>query len=145
MAVDVDNDTREAILLHWQEDPVLSGLFTQLPQTGRLKTGQGETYCQLTVKPSPAGHVMMTGGVRIDKRMATFKVFGPKADVTTALGAIADAYNRNTDLYLPTVEKNAIELSPRGYGVAEQDEATKSGRDVWTGTYEVEIWSSRRD
>lgn len=147
MAVDIDDDTLQAVRNCWMLDNTLPTLVTEPPKAGRLKSGQSGTYAQIVCEfesRDSAG----TGGAWHDYRKVTVKVWGTKANATAALAAINARFNLRlgTDDGEPFSYPSGarfIRWWPLDGGRLEEDPATKAGEDVWIGSCSGKVWSIR--
>lgn len=144
MADVVDNDVLEAVRKLWQEgdQATLPALFNEPPKTGRLKSPQTMPYARLDCNPErreSAG----TGGKWHDFRRVEIFVYGVKADVVRALGAIGEIFNQQCTLTFPSGAR-FIRWWPEPGGDLSQDEDTKDGQDVWKGVANGIVWSVRQ-
>jgi len=144
-AIDVDDDTMQAIREVWLDNKVsdLSSVFGEPIQVGRLKSEQLYPNAQMKVElGSP--HIVMTRGKRIDHRKVTITIRGFKGQVDESLPMVLGVFNRNTKIALPSGDK-CMGWRPVGNGRKEQENATYEGRDIWMGIVEGEVLSVRSE
>ena len=154
-----DDDTLAAVIALWRADMQLPQLFRQPPQTGRLpSTDPGADVmargpyavldCQLDSRklafadPKAAAYWN-------DYRLVTVTIYGTRADVVQAAGAVLAVFNRKLGapgqktLKYPSGAR-FIRWEPVNQVHLEEDKDTKAGRNVWKAVVQAKVWSVRQ-
>lgn len=154
----VDNDTERAVLSLWRSAMQLPSLFKRDPQTGRLKSldpgADVQTSgpyavldCQLDSRKLAYADQKATAFWN-DYRKVTITIYGTRADVVQAAGAVMAIFNRKLGaqgqrtLTYPSGAR-FIRWEPTNQVHIEEDRDTKAGRDVWRAVIEAKVWSIR--
>jgi len=152
-----DDDCERAVQTAWATDTTtLPGLFPHGLVVGRMKSlipgtdvqagkPTANLDCQLDSRTALAFNA-----VWLDKRKVTITVRGVRADVVTAVSALRNIFNSKlgfaggTPFSLPSGAPFLV-WEPRRDAMLQEDEATKTGRDVWQGIIEGILWTQRNN
>jgi len=151
----VDDDTERGVQQAWATDTTtLPGLFPHGLVVGRMKSlipgtdvqagkPTANLDCQLEARTALAFNA-----VWLDKRKVTITVRGVRADVVTAVATIRGIFNSKlggaggTPFTLPSGAPFLV-WETRRDAMLQEDEATKTGKDVWQGIIEGILWTQR--
>jgi hypothetical protein len=137
-----DDDVSIAVISRWQADDTLAAIPIA---RGRLTATVTDSppYCQLTVEEGEKAEYS-TGGVAMDRRAVTFRIWGVEADARAALAQVQAVFDPSPDGSNALTIPNAAFLVcwPMGRHV-EEDPTTKEGSDVWVAVAKYEVRSMR--
>ncbi len=144
-----DNDIAQGITTLWA---ATSAVTTAVPgglHNGRGKAGLTMPYAEIDVKQGPTGAETgwMTGGRYLDFRHVTLTIRGLKAGVSTALAAVRALFDHEVSLgrftNLAPPNSLSVRIRPISIDDLHQDPEKQQGEDIWIGTAEYEILTTR--
>lgn len=146
------NSTMQAVEALWQTSNDLAKLLPRGLESGVIKNTPDKPldipYAHLGVtQEKPAKRY--TGAARLDYKKVSIVVYGWKPDVTAVLSAALKLFNDQLGapgrptLSYPDPKFKFVAWWPQVEGLLSQTDQTREGRDVWKGTIEGEVRSSR--
>ena len=153
MAVDIDDDTLQAVIRCWNDDATLPGLFSEPIRAGRLKSSEAGArpipYAQVASEPQ-SREIIGSDGNWQDWRKVTIKVWGTKAQASQTLAVLLARFNlRLGKAGQPTLrfpsEARFMQWTPLEGGGLAQDQDTTTGLDVWVATVTATVWTIRNE
>jgi hypothetical protein len=137
----IDDDTRQAVLTLWLATPSLMSLLPSQPFTGRAPSPQPQFYCYIGSQLAKR-EAINNKRAWFDWRKVWFTVYGLEEQVRAVVVGIKAVFNTTTVLSYPS---GAVFFRwwPQDSDKIEQDPERKAGEDVWKGTVEALLQSTR--